>query len=110
MTEKKIGKIKSVRMGRGGYQDVMLGITFTLGSGPWDVGDFWGAWSLSISAEGAQWDEADRDAAFAKTMRRIDSLLSDAQVSSTDNLVGKPIEIEFDGGIMKSWRILTEAI
>lgn len=43
-------------------------------------------------------------------MRYVSGLLKDAKVSSVDRLVGKPIEATFDGQVLESWRILTEAI
>jgi hypothetical protein len=47
MERKSIGKIQSATFGMGGYQDAMIGVSWTLGSDKecWGVGDFWGAWA-----------------------------------------------------------------
>lgn len=110
MTERKeIGKIQKATFGMGGYQDAMIGISFSLGSNGWGVGDFWGAWAVERS-EHCKWSEQDRIDEMGKTVWRIRNLLKDANVDDIARLVGKPIEVTFDGNSLKSWRILTEAI
>ena len=109
--EKTLGKIESVNIGLGGYQDAMMGISFNLShGGAWGVADFWGTWGLEIDSKGAKWTEADRDAKFAETMRKINRLLIDAKVDNVNQLKGKPIEVTCDGMSMVSWRILTEVL
>ena len=46
--ENKIGKIKDIRFGKGGYDGAMIGVTFTLvgGDSGWGVIDFWGEWAM----------------------------------------------------------------
>lgn len=107
----QIGKIKSVRFGRGGYQDAMIGISFDLGSDMegWGVGDFWGTWSLERSKE-ASWSEQDRINNLGHMVMRINQLLSDGNVDDIKDLIGLPVEVTFDGNTLKSWRILKEAI
>jgi len=110
---KEIGKIKSVRFGKGGYQDAMFGISFGLGSDKtsWGVVDFRGGWGLELKADSrTQWEEADRNAVFAETMRFINELLIKAKVDDISKLVGIPIEATFGDGMLKSWRVLEEAI
>lgn len=111
MTEKRIGKIQDVRFGHGGYQDAMIGISFTLGSDKesWNCGDFWGEWATKRSKE-CKWTEQDRIDHLGATVMRINKLLDDAKVSNIQQLVGKPIEITFEGQVRKEWRILTEAV
>jgi hypothetical protein len=36
--------------------------------------------------------------------------LKDAKVNSVDELKGKPVEVTFDGNMLKEWRILTEVL
>jgi hypothetical protein len=43
-------------------------------------------------------------------MRYVSKLLKDAKVSSVDELKGKPVEVTFDGNMLKEWRILTEVL
>jgi len=114
MNDKRIGKIKSVRIGDGGYQDAMFGISFDLGSDKesWGVGDFWGGRGMSIKPDGPsyKWTEKDRLKQYADTFVRLAHLMADANVTEVGKLVGRPIEVEFEANTLKSWRILTEAI
>lgn len=109
--EKRIGKIKSISFGRGGYQDAMIGICFGLGSESesWGVHDFWGTWSMKRT-DGCQWTEADRTRQLGEMVMKINALLSDAKQHDIADLVGVPIEVTFEARTLKSWRVLTEAI
>ena len=110
--EKKLGKIESVSFGLGGYQGTMLGLHVTLGDGSWGVSDTKGNWdSEQIEcSDHCKWTESDRDEWFAEIMRYVSKLLKDAKVSSVDELKGKPVEVTFDGNMLKEWRILTEVL
>lgn len=111
-TTKKIGKIQSISFGFGGYQDAMLGLSISLGSeSGWAVGDFRGGWGPQITCDKyCKWTEADRSKLYADTIRFIGELLTQAKKEKIDQLKGVPVEVEFDGMTLKSWRILTEAI
>lgn len=111
MIEKRIGKIKSVRFGFGGYQDAMFGASFDLGSTKdcWGVGDFKGAWARDPDKH-CKWTKADRDKVFAETCLFLRDIMQDAGVDSVDKLKGVPVEVEFDGKTLKSWRVLKEVI
>lgn len=110
-TSKKIGKIQSISFGFGGYQDAMLGLSISLGSDSWGVGDFRGGWGPQITCDKyCKWTEADRSKLYADTARFIGDLLTQAKKDKLSDLQGVPVEVEFDGMILKSWRILTEAI
>lgn len=108
----QLGKINSIRVGFGGYQDCCFGVSFDLGSEAWGVGDFWGDWSPSMMprSDHAKWTEEDRKNGIADAMFKLDALLKAAKVSDVTNLVGKPIEATFDGNLLKSWRLLTEVL
>ena len=43
-------------------------------------------------------------------MRKISKLLSQAKVSEIHELKGIPVEVEFEGMMMKDWRILEEVL
>lgn len=108
---KKIGKIKSISFGFGGYQNAMLGLSVILGSDGWSVGDFRGGWRPQIKhSDRCKWTEKNRSEEYAETVRFIGQLLTQAKKDSVTDLNGVPIEVEFDGNILKSWRILTEVI
>lgn len=104
----ELGKIQSLTVGFGGYQDVQLGVSVTLGGKSWGVCDFFGVWAHH--SEGCKWtpDEQKRD--LGQAMLRLRDLLEAANVRTADKLIGKPIEATFDGMALKSWRILTEVV
>lgn len=111
MEENRIGKIRKIKFGRGGYQDAMIGVTFDLGSDKesWGVGDFWGFWAVERGTH-AKWTEAERVASLGETVMRVNRLLNDAGVADVAQLVGKPVMVTFDTMTLSSWRLLTEAI
>ncbi len=110
--EKRLGKITSVRFGLGGYQDAMLGLSIGLGDGSWGVSDFKGQWDAeSIKrSEYTKWTEEDRDRGYSDTMRYLSKLLKEASVNNVADLKGIPVEVTFDGNLLKEWRILTEVL
>jgi hypothetical protein len=103
VTGKQLGKIQSVSFGHGGYHDAMIGISFTLSGEGWGVGDFWGAWSIKRSEE-------DRIRGLGEMVMRVNDLLQQAKVSTVDRLKGIPVEVSFEGNLLKSWRVLTEVL
>jgi hypothetical protein len=107
---KRIGKIKSVSFGNGGYQDAMFGVSFELGGDGWGVGDFKGAWGPGIDSKNCKWTETDRSNEYAQTMRFIASTMTKARVNEIHELVNIPIEVKLDGNMLKSWRILEEVL
>lgn len=107
---KELGKISSVSFGHGGYQDAMIGISFSFaGNSGWGVSDFWGVWSIERSKH-AKWTEKDRINDAGKMVMKINDLLSQAKVSDVARLDGIPVEVTFEGNTLKEWRILTEVL
>lgn len=111
--DKKLGKITSVTFGYGGYNDAMMALNLTF------EGDGWGTnWSINGGfapsivewSKYCKWTEEDRNKAQSNMVREIDIILKKAKVISIDLLKNIPVEVEFDGNILKSWRILTEVI
>jgi hypothetical protein len=43
-------------------------------------------------------------------MRYVSKLLKDAKVDAVQKLQGIPVEVTFDGNLLKEWRILTEVL
>lgn len=43
-------------------------------------------------------------------MRFISKLLKEAKVDEVYQLKGKPVEVTFEGNMLKEWRLLTEVI
>ncbi len=108
--ETELGKIKTVHVGIGGYQDAQLGYSFTLGGKGWGVQTiFKGHWAFKRT-EHAKWSEEDRVKALGETYLELGQLLKDAGVNDVSELIGKPVEVTFDGTVLDSWRILTEVL
>ena len=112
MIEKRIGKITSARFGLGGYQDAMIGLNLTFQSDAWGVSTEKSAWDCSVvkHSEHCKWTEAARSQEYDEIVRFVSKILNESKVESVDKLVGKPVEVEFEGNCIKDWRILTEAI
>ena len=106
---KELGKISKATFGYGGYQDAMIGISFTLGGEGWGVCDFWGDWSIKRS-EGAKWSEDDRIKLLGAMVMRLNTLLQQAKVSEVNQLVGIPVEVTFENNTLSSWRVLKEVL
>lgn len=109
--EKVLGKIASLRVGRGGYQDAMFGVTVSLSMQNSGVSDFKGTWDQSIKVTSStRWTEADRSRQFDDVMRWLDEQCRIAHVDDVMKLVGKPVEATLQGNSLRSWRLLTEVL
>jgi hypothetical protein len=107
--EKILGKITDVKFGYGGYQDTMIGISFTLEGKGGGCGDFWGEWAFKHD-NAMKWTEQERINGLGKMVMKINNLLQEAKVTSVDKLKNIPIEITFENLKLKSWRVLTEVL
>ena len=108
---KELGKISSCYIGRGGYQDAMIGLNLGFSGKGWGVGTFIGGWDTSITVDKhTQWTEEDRAKQFADVIYKVDELLRQANKYKVEDLVGVPVEISFESGTLKSWRILEEVL
>lgn len=109
--KKQIGKIQCIKIGMGGHQDAMFGISFTLSStkDSWGVGDFWGTWA-DDPGEHAKWTKKSQRNIEGKTFARIKELIKIAKVDDVKKLLGIPVEVTIDGNQLHSWRILEEVI
>jgi hypothetical protein len=109
---KELGKIASVRIGSGGYQEAMYGVSFELSFGGCSgCGDFWGGWGPDITVTAhTKWTEADRQAQIQSAFWRLALLMQDAKVTDAAKLKGVPIEVTTENNGLKSWRILKEVL
>lgn len=110
--DKKLGKLKSVEFGLGGYQEACIGINVQIDFDGSGVGDSKTAWDANLieCTSHCKWTEEDRSAQYAEIVRYISGLLADAKVSNVSQLIGKPVEVTMDGMQLKSWRILKEVL
>jgi hypothetical protein len=109
--KKELGKISFAKVGKGGYQGVMFGFSIGLASDIYSCADFYGFWDYETEIrDDTAWTEQDRQDQFAATMKKISETIRDAKVESVSELVGKPVEVIFDGNKMVSWRVLKEVL
>jgi hypothetical protein len=107
---KELGKIQRFEIGIGGYDDAMFGLSVTLGgSSGWGVQDFDGTWTME-PGEHHKWDKKDQHKCWADMCQRVVNLMHQAKVKTTAEMVGIPVEVEFENGCLKSWRILEEVL
>lgn len=111
-TGKYLGKIANVSIGTGGYQDAMFGVSFSLSfDGGSSVSDFWGGWGPGIKhTASCKWTDAERLSSITDAFWKLANLMRDAKVIDAAKLAGVPIEVEVDGNLLKSWRVLKEVL
>lgn len=108
-----LGKIYSISYGLGGHDDVQFGLTVELKGNTWGTVDFIGVWDynhIKTPSEYAKWTEEDRTDTLVALNRKISELLKITNVKTIDQLKNKPVEVTFEKGTLKSWRILTEVL
>ena len=93
--QKVLGKITQAEFGFGGYQDAMFGLSLQFGGNGWCVGHFIGQWGKDWSVLQA---------------RSIQKILTECGVQHVSKLIGKPVEITFDGNVFEDFRVLTEVL
>lgn len=103
MEDKKIGKIKHVKIGKVGYQDIGWGIdfTFSLEGGSYGCGT-----SIWFNPHAKS---LNKELCF-DAYKEIFDLMEDAKIEDMTKFVDIPVEITFEGLTFKSWRILTEVL
>ena len=110
MTEKQFGKINSVRIGKGGYQDAMFGIWIDMGGKNWGAGtSIGGVWNTEPCSS-SKWNEQDRLNEIGVMFNKLRILLMEAGVDSVNDLVSLPVECTFESMRLVGWRILTEVL
>lgn len=106
-----LGRIQSCEFGYGGYQGVMLGVSFQFGGNGWGVCDHWGFWATEHTSS-CKWSEQDCKNYFGDLVLRIGKILREAKVDHVSKLKGIPVEVTFDApdGKLLSWRVLAEVL
>ena len=108
MKEVKLGKIKSVKLGPGGYDDAMFGVSFELGGDDWGVIDFRGTWETR--SDHAKFSEEDWKREHTDAYFRIMRIMKEAKVRDLSQLKNIPVEVTIERMKLYSWRILTEVL
>lgn len=109
---KYLGKIISAEFGIGGYNEAELGLhlTFQFGAGGTSTSKSYWDCNYVKHSEYCKWSEEDRSRGYDDIMRFLSDTLRDAKCKTVSELLNKPIEVELDGNLLKSWRILTEVL
>lgn len=108
--EKRLGKIRDVKFGFGGYRDACIGLSMTLDSSGTCVNIFVsGGWN-SPPSDGTSWTLMDQAKQQSEMVLKLTELMKQAKIEDITKLEGKPVEITFDGMILKDWRLLTEVL
>jgi hypothetical protein len=109
---KELGKIVSAKFGFGGYQEAMFGLSLEFRMGiAGGCGTFInGGWNNSIKSDECKWTEPERSKMKVEMCDKIQKILTDAKVSSVDELVNVPVELVFEDGMLKDWRVLNEVL
>jgi len=107
---KEFGKIQRFEIGFGGYDDAMFGLAVTLGGKDgWGVQDFSGTWTREPD-DRCKWTLEDQTNNWASVCRQVIKLMQQANVKTTSEMVGIPVEVIFDGNRLSSWRVLEEVL
>lgn len=105
MDGKFLGKIERARLVR---EDGRFGFVFDLSSAGGSTTDARVVWETR--PDRAQWTLQERADQMAHIMARVMLIMAEAKKHDFAQLTGVPIEVEFDGNMLKSWRVLTEVL
>lgn len=105
INERTIGKIAKARFGYYDESSGAFGFHFDLSGSGWGVGHS----LLIFRGFGPACTPAESEAA-GRAMESAEQLLKDAKVHTLDQLVGKPVVVDFDGMVCRGFRIMTEVL
>lgn len=110
--EKSLGKISHASFGIGGYQDSQIGLHLQFSGVGWGVCMSHSAWDFTLipHTQHCKWTEQERREDVADAVELLSKTLAAAKVKSVQQLIGKPVEVTLDGGMLKEWRIIEEVI
>lgn len=108
MTGNQLMKIATASYGFGGYQGEQFGLSLEFTSPGTGVGFFDGHWA--DRSEFAKWSVEDQEQAFVATAKLVRDTLRKAKKRDVAALVGTPVEVTFEGNLLKSWRVLEEVL
>lgn len=91
-----LGKITKVKLGKGGYQDAMFGVTFHFEFGGNSIQDFRGDYPNPSTP--------------LNLLRMIMTIMDAAKVTDFNDLVGTPVRIHLKGQSLESWEVLREVL
>lgn len=99
----KLGKISNVKLGFVGYQNVQLGVQFTLEGEDWGTSHtIVGGWGhvdeedLKKPKASYEWTHEGRILKLGECFWKLRNILKDAKVDDIKGLEGKPVRVFFD--------------
>lgn len=109
MTGKILGKITSAEYGMHRDYPFLFGLQlhFSLGDGT-SIG-CGGKYTINIG-KAYKWTTEKRQLGITESVDEVHKILEDAKVNFVSELIGKPVEVEIEKNIFKSFRILTEVL
>lgn len=107
MTEKRLGKIDSVKFGFVPDYPFLFGLilSFKLGNRS-GIGC---SYTVNIS-DACKWSPDERSKGIEKTIDKIVEIMKDAQVNYVTQLQDVPVEVTIENNTFKDFRILTEVL
>lgn len=105
MDGKQLGKILKWETG---FHDYGFGVVYTLGGESWGVSSsqiFAAKYEDRFRYSREEWEQN----VIQYALFERDTLLS-AKKQRVEQLVGTPVEVIFEGNLLKSWRVLTEVL
>ena len=110
MDGKFLGKIKDIYFGMNeGQTGLFISLGSSSGVGTFTSNSVWDPIDIEPD-ENHKWTNKDRDKRIAEIFKRMSRLMHDAKVKKLDDLKNIPVEMTFEGNILKEWRILAEVI
>ena len=104
----RLGRITRATFGFGGYDNAMIGLSLSFQGEAWGVKDFKGTWANWT--ERRKWTLDEQRGVFADAVELLRDTLHAAKKTDIAELVGTPVEVTFEGNVIKSWRVLTEVV
>lgn len=104
----ELGKITKASFGVVDDRPYLIGLQLFFESSSWGVGD--GGKYMMNNSDTCRYKDGQREQAALRVIQQVHDLLAEAKVDSVAKLVGKPVEVTFDGNMFHSFRILTEVL
>ena len=110
--KKVLGKISEAVFGLGGYQECQLGLHLAFEINRSGIRTSYATWDSEKIKHNSNcnWTEEYREDEYIRIFKVVSKLLDYAKVTTVNNLVGIPVEIELDGNTFIDFRILTEVL
>lgn len=113
MDGKELGKITSVRFGfYCGRGEDAFGLKLGFGGPSWGVGHeiMMSPGSPEDFLPVEQGEDESTPPIWETAVKRLLRIMAEGKIRDVSKLEGLPVEVTFEGGLVKSWRVLTEVL